>query len=262
MTTVLRAAPRAQMIAVRVCSLLVALGAGAAATAAETPQPGLRLSAPGEAVKISVTAVGAVKRPGKVAVSPLAATVDGVISVAGGARTDAYRFAVMVLRADTGASAEAESSSARCVPLADLHAALLVRDDADLASDAALSRQLLGGQLRRAALQDVVLGLETASPAPDLLDGDMLVLPGRTGTVYVAADGSGRIARFQHEPTVRAEEYLRLADPEDAADVDRYVLLYPNGRAVDLRLAPWRYEPTMVPPGSLIAPAVDCLPGE
>ena len=194
-------------------------------------------------------------------VSPLAATVDAVTEAAGGKRLDAYRFAAMILRADPDAVASVDPAVQRCVPLADLHAALLLRDDIALGAQADLADRLLNGQLRRGGLQNIVLGVEKAYREPELLDGDVLALPARTGTVYVVPS-AGRIMKFQHEATVRAEEYLQLADPEDTADVDRYILLYPSGRAVDLKLAPWRYEPTMVPPGSLIAPAVDCLPGE
>ena len=116
----------------------------------KSSQAKLRLSAPGDAVTISVAVDGAVRQPGKVVISPLAATVDAVIQSAGGVRPDAYRFAAMTLRADP--EAVPAQPSAVCVLLADFHATLLLRDDAVLGMRRDLSDKLLAGQLHRAGL--------------------------------------------------------------------------------------------------------------
>lgn len=259
---VVHAATSVRRVVSATCMLALTLsmvGAEAAAVdSASAAHSKLRLSGPGEAVTISVAVVGAVRQPRKVIVSPLAATVDALIESAGGTWPETYRFAAMVLRADP--APKAGETSGRCLPLADLHASLLLRDDAGLATKPELVDKLLAGRLHRAEPQELVVGTERA-PSMQLMDGDVLALPARTGTVYVAGSG-GRVARLQHEPTLRAEEYVRQADAAAATDVSRHVLLYPDGRSVILDLEPWRYVPRMVPPGSLIAPAVDCLPGE
>lgn len=263
MTTVSRAGAEMRPLVSCVCMAIAVVGVFCAEmAAARSPQPerqSLRLSRPGEAVTIAVAVAGAVKQPGSVVVSPLAATIDNVLGAAGGVMPDGYRFAAILLRETTAAAATPEATSGRCVPVTDLHAALLLRDDPVLSLRRDLADQLLAGRLRRAGVQELAVATEGPSTAPNVLNGDILALPARTGTVYVAPS-AGRILAFQHEPTARAEEYLRKADPDESSDVDRYVLMYPSGRSVSLQLEAWHYEPTMVPPGSLIAPAIDCLP--
>ncbi|MEQ1438353.1 hypothetical protein AAG565_03220 [Fontimonas sp. SYSU GA230001] len=216
----------------------------------------LRLSEPGEAVTIAVEVLGAVGQPGRVTLSPLAATVDAVVQAAGGLLPDAYRFGTIVLRA----GADAGAGVAACVSAADLQASLLLGDDAALGGRRDLVEALRSGRLHRVGQQAAVLGDEPPPPL-SLQQGDVVVVPARAAAVYVLTPGA-RIVRLQHEAALRAEAYLRRADPEAAAHPGRQVLLFPNGREVELSLKPWRYEPTMVPPGSLIAPAVDCLPSE
>lgn len=260
MVSVVRTAALVQRVVLTTFMLAATLGVADAGAADSTPaeHSKLRMSAPGDAATVSVTVVGAVRKPRKVIASPLAATVDALIESAGGPWPETYRFAAMILRA--GPAIATSEASGRCVPLADLHASLLLRDDAGLGSKRELVDGLLAGQRHRVGMQELVLGSERGLPT-QLMDGDVLALPARTGVVYVAP-GRGPVARLQHEPTLRAEEYLRRADPSGDGDASHYLLLYPDGRSVTLELEPWRYVPRVVPPGSLIAPAVDCLPGE
>lgn len=259
MVSVVRPATLMQRVVLTACVLAATLGIAEAVAAdpAAFERSKLRMSAPGDAATISVTVIGAVRKPRKVVASPLAATVDALIESAGGPWPETYRFAAMVLRADSAATTT--GTSGRCVPLADLHASLLLRDDAGLGSKQELVDGLRAGRLHRVGARELIVGAERTLPTP-LMDGDVLALPARADVVYVVL-GGGRIAQLQHEPTLRAEEYLRQADPSADLDASRY-LLYPDGRSVTLELEPWRYVPRMVPPGSLIAPAVDCLPGE
>ncbi len=198
---------------------------------------------------VSVVVAGAVERPGGVSLSAEDATVAKVLQAVGGASRQGYRLATLLLRR-TGQNAEPA-----CLPAASRHAMLLIKGDPTLGSRDDLVTQLSSGQLIRLDARDAVV----AEAVPLLLqDGDLLALPQRTGTVYVAG-AQGAIVRMQHDPTAAAKAYLAQLPKAERQGVDEFVLHYPNGRTLNLALDAWNYQPTMVPPGSLIAPGSVCF---
>lgn len=248
-------------------SLALAIGGLSPASAAEPPDSApsapsalkLRLSEPGAGVTLSVRVAGAVSRPGVAMISPLAATLDGLLARAGDVLPEGYRFGTLVLRAASAGAAVSSDGPAVCLPPADFHALLLLGDDPALSLDADTTAAIRQRRLARATAPTLVRGSLGAAEWPKLQDGDIVAVPQRTPLVYVAA-ADGRVARLQHESSVLADEYLDRADLGGSGA--KHVLLYPDGRPIELSLDAWRYRPTMVPPGSLIAPAVGCLPVE
>jgi hypothetical protein len=202
--------------------------------------------------QVTILVAGAVERPEAVTLPAAEATVAGVLAAAGGASRESYRLSTLLLRR-TGV----DSDEAACMPLAARHASLLIQDDAKLGARTDLISQLLSGQLVRIAARDYLAG-ESGVPTLLLQEGDLLALPARSTVVYVATV-QGRIVRLPHEPSAAAEIYLGQLPTVDRKGIDKVLLHYPSGQQIELALDPWRYRPTMIPPGSLIAPDSVCL---
>ncbi|HEY1075265.1 MAG TPA: hypothetical protein VGE51_01125 [Fontimonas sp.] len=204
---------------------------------------------------VTVQLDGAVERPGNIKIPAADANVRNVLAAGGGATPDSYRLATLLLRR-SGAGGDEPT----CIPLAARHAGLLLQDDPRLGKDTEAIRQLMSGQRVRIDASDSVAAEPGARPVM-LQDGDFLAIPARSGSVYVAT-GAGRIVRMPHLPSAPADEYVDQLPKEDRRGVSRFVLHYPNGRQFALSLGAWRYRPTAVPPGSLIAPESVCLRSE
>ncbi|MDP9141308.1 MAG: hypothetical protein M3O62_11030 [Pseudomonadota bacterium] len=149
------------------------------------------------------------------------------------------------------------SEDAACTPLAARHASLLIQDDPKLGARTDLISQLQSGQLVRIGARDGLAG-EPGVPTFLLQEGDLLALPARSSVVYVAT-AEGTIVRLPHEPSAAADAYIKRLPRADRKGVDRFMLHYPNGEPLELAVDPWHYRPTMIPPGSLIAPESVCL---
>lgn len=199
--------------------------------------------------QVAILVAGAVERPGAATLPVAQATVAGVLAAVGGASRESYRLATLLLRR-TGENSE----NAACLPLAARHASLLIQDDPKLGSRTDLITQVLSGQLVRIAARDGLAGVPTFL----LQAGDLLALPARSSVVYVAT-AQGAIVRLPHEPSAPAETYLEQLPKTERKGVDAFTLHYPNGRQLELAVDPWNYRPTMIPPGSLIAPESVCL---
>lgn len=216
------------------------------------PTDTLDLSAAEADGRVAVLLAGAVERPGSVVLDAVQATVGRAIAAAGGASRDSYRFATLLLRR-TGANADA----AECLPVMARLAGLLIQDDPKLGSRTDLVSQLASGQLISLDPRDTVAA--TPGVAPLLLqDGDLLALPSRSSVVYMAT-AQGAIVRLRHEPAAPAERYIEQLPKADRRGIDEFILHYPNGQQTELAIDAWRYRPTMIPPGALIAPDSVCL---
>lgn len=202
--------------------------------------------------RVTVLLAGAVERPGAVGLAAAQASVANALAAAGGTSRQSYRLATLLLR-----RSRADTAQAECLPLDARHAALLIEDDPLLAVRKDLVSQLLSGQLIRLDARDDIVS-EPGVPTFLLHDGDLLAVPARSSVVYVATTG-GAIRRLRHEPSAPAESYLKQLSKADRQGADDFVLHYPNGRQLELAIEAWRYRPTMVPPGSLIAPDQVCL---
>ncbi len=203
---------------------------------------------------IMIDVAGDVARPGAVALRPQRATADRALELLGGVKAEGYRFATMVLR-EREAAIEGE-----CIPVADRHAALMLADDSGLRVGNAWAADLISGRLQRVPIETGVFGrLGTDQAPPRLASGDVLVVPRQTNVVYVA-QSDGQVSALAHQPTLTVDAYLTQAGLR-RADVRDYALHYPDASQVSpATFEAWRNEPRMVPPGSLMAPAIDCLP--
>lgn len=243
--------------------LVIALScASAVARAQPDADRSLRSAAPSELPAdgsdsrvLSVQLDGSIGRPGDIRMVADQATVQNALAAGGGATRDSYRLGTLLLRR-TGLG----DGPVDCIPLEALHASLLMQDDPELGKRTDVIRQLLSGQRIRVDARDAVAGEVGIRPVL-LQDGDLLALPGRSGVVYVAT-AQGAIVRVPHSPSAAADVYIDQLPKADRKGVGKFVLHYPNGRQLELALDAWRYRPTRVPPGSLIAPDSVCLRSE
>ena len=202
-----------------------------------------------------VEVVGAVMHPGSVALTSARMSADQVLAQAGGTGADAYRFANLLLRrvAETAPRFPCVAPGAR-------HAALLMADDPALRDQAELIAGLLDGRIQRLTLHDRPFGrLGSDRAAAMLRADDILAVPRRSRRIYlVYADGATE--SLEHRAELTAKDYLDQAPQKRLAKRGEYVLHYPDGNAVGLALEAWNAEPTVVPPGSMLAPVAGCLP--
>jgi hypothetical protein len=203
-----------------------------------------------------VEVLGAVARPGPVDLSAPALTDgDRIWARAGGARSEAYRFAGLLLR-----GAAATTPAVPCVAPGARHAALLIADDPGLGGRIDLITGLLEGRVQRLPLPDRPFGrLGSDRAAPLLRAGAVLALPQRTPRVYVV-QADGAVASLAHRAERMAADYLDQLPRQRLRPRRDYVLHYPDGSVTGLALEAWNAQPTAVPPGSMLAPATGCLP--
>lgn len=210
----------------------------------------------GAAGSVSVEVTGAVAKSGAVSLAGPSATVDDALGGAGGVGVDAYRFALLLLR-------PVAESPARfpCVTPGARHAALLIGDDPVLRAQNDLVARLRDGRVQRLFAQQGAFGRLGSDRGGSMMlrSGDVLALPQRSGRVYVIAM-DGRVESVVHDPRLTADDYLDQLPSERVVRRRDYVLHYPDGHVTELMLEGWNAEPTVVPPGSMLAPAAGCLP--
>lgn len=200
--------------------------------------------------KRKVIIMGEVVRPGALNLSDGEVTLRRVLGLAGGFTKDAYPSAAILLRNSALAQSQ-HKVSIECLPRPEQAALLLSL----LIVDARWAKHISSGLISH-ALKRIPVMIEPVAKSSQygvetlLQDGDLLLIPARARWVIV--DGAVRDPGFRaFETGLLAEDYIAQSGGR-LSSADSASLIYPDGRVIPLQIDPWNYQPTAVPPASVI----------
>jgi hypothetical protein len=192
---------------------------------------------------------GAVRAPGLYALDGFYAPMADLLERAGGPRPDAYPLGAVLLR-EVEATTETilEPRPVCRLPWEAYQAVLAMRGALDEERLQSLVLDLIGGRRVRVPLH---LGLADAtSAALPLWSGDVLVIPPRPS--YVHGIAGEQVREMLYEPGRTADQYSQDAELTTSWRRGRDLLVLPDGIVRVLKTRYWNYQPTAVPPGSLM----------
>ncbi|MEQ1439406.1 hypothetical protein AAG565_08585 [Fontimonas sp. SYSU GA230001] len=207
----------------------------------------------GEAGLGAIQIWGAVASPGSIALSiERYLGFSAALASAGGLAQSAYLLGAVLLREQRVVAAVAASGK-DCLGADVLQTLAVIEDIAvDSSLRIAIRKRLIEGSLRRVPLPKDFARWRGQKDIPiELIDGDILLVPRTLGFVYVQ-HGQGVVARVEYRPGGLAEDYTRSIGIGGRVFSGDDLIVFPDGRAQALRLNFWSYEPTPVPPGSLL----------
>lgn len=206
-----------------------------------------------------VEIIGAVAHPGRVKLSAAYLPIHEVLESVGGLKRDAYMFGAVLLRRPRDVSVPAfRIEPAICLPLPERQALVMLDSAAWFGAGRELSVKVRNRVLHRVPLKLAPLpgALRGGLAEPNLIDGDVLIVPPRPTHVYVWGKGSERRV-LPYRPGWLAEDYFSEAGVDRRLLGDSERLVLPDGRILALGVNFWNYRATAVPPGALLISDTD-----
>lgn len=206
---------------------------------------------------------GSVTTPGTILLRQAELTLPEAIQRAGGLTGDAYLFGAVLLRRSRNAIGFAGPQNRFCLAGPEQQALLAVRTTVSSAKAGELAEAIYSRSLVRVPIRLAAPDLQSGSNgAVSLMDGDVLVVPPKPAYTYVG----GRVSRegpVLYEAGMQGDDYYEAAGGSGRGWFSRDLLVLPDGETQILKLRFWNYQPTAIPPGSLLLFGVAdpaCLP--
>lgn len=246
-----RRRPRLFRFLALLVAVLVPLGSSANVFVPQPPSRGI------------VEIHGSVSTPGTILLRQGQLDLPDAIRQAGGLTDDAYLFGAVLLRKARSAIGYAGPQNRFCLAGAEQQALQAVRTAVSSAKAGELAEAIYSRELVRVPVRLSAPDLQTgAGQAAKLMDGDVLIIPPRPAYTYVG----GRVSRegpVLYEAGMQGDDYYEAAGGSGRGWFSRDLLVLPDGETQILKLRFWNYQPTAIPPGSLLLFGVAdpaCLP--
>ncbi|MES0872497.1 SLBB domain-containing protein [Sinimarinibacterium thermocellulolyticum] len=224
-------------------TLIGGLGAAGSAANVYVPQP-----PSGGIVEIH----GAVNTPGSVLLRTTELDLAEALRAAGGLAPDAYLLGAVLLREARSAIGAAAPRDRACVGAAEQQALQILHTAVSSVKSRELAQAVYDGGRVRVPIRLSAPDLQTGTlGGVRLVAGDVLIIPPRPAYIHVG----GRVARqgpVLYEPGALAENYYQAAGGSRRGWFAEDLLVLPNGEVQVLKLRFWNYQPTAIPPGSLL----------
>lgn len=197
-----------------------------------------------------VQIVGAVQTPGSILLKQAGLPLADALRQVGGSDPDAYLLGAVLLR--KARSGNRIASGQYCVEPAELQALHTMRTAVPSEQRRELAAAIYSRDLVRAPIRLDASELRTGrTPSVTLMDGDVLIIPPRPAYVQVSLL-SGREESVLYQPGMLAEEYFESAGYSRRGLFTKDWAVLPNGEIRELSLRFWNYQPTAIPPGTIL----------
>ncbi len=205
-----------------------------------------------------VQVVGAVQTPGSILLRQPGLSLAEAIRQVGGTDPDAYLLGTVLLRKSRGGTQSiAGIANRRCLGLPELQALQALQTAVPSDQRREFTASMYSRELMRIPVRLDASELRTGrTPAVSLMDGDVLIIPPRPAYVQVT-HASGRDDSVLYQPGLLAEEYFQSAGYSRRGMFSKDWAVLPNGEIRELSLRFWNYQPTAIPPGTVLLSAIE-----